>query len=255
MAERLTASSLVPLDLFTEDFPLSVDIAYLKPAPGNIFGVIYRPGARLWLHEKLARVVLLAAHFSYRHAGLKTVVYDGLRTTNAQTRMRTSKIVQQNPHWLEGKTRLLSPPGMGGHPRGMAVDMSLLGADGQPIDMGTDFDFLTQDPGPLKNPAHRDYQNLSDSVRKNRAILTGSMQQAAKMLQTDLLPLPQEWWDFRLQSEEYNLYEPLSDADLPPQMRMTEDDVKNNLQDFSNNHFSALKERLTANVKSFIPRA
>ncbi|MBL4804673.1 MAG: hypothetical protein JKY71_07385, partial [Alphaproteobacteria bacterium] len=43
---------------------------------------------------------------------------------------------------------------------------------------------------------------------------------AAHKLGITLFPLPQEWWDFRLPPAYTDQYAPLSDADLPPHMRL-----------------------------------
>ena len=52
--------------------------------------------------------------------------------------------VKDNLHWLE-EPRLLSPPGAGGHLRGMAIDIGLEDAQGRLLDMGTVFDYLAED--------------------------------------------------------------------------------------------------------------
>lgn len=220
MAKTISPDELVPMDLFCEDFALRIDLAYSRDEAPNIFGVIYRADARLWLHERLAKIVLLAAHRLQADHGLGLVLYDGLRTTEAQARMSASAIVQKNPHWLEEPGRLLSPPGAGAHPRGMAIDLSLLDAGGAPLDMGTAFDHLAENSSPAHNPAHREYDGISNEAKANRALLTDAMVSAAAALDTPLLPLPQEWWDFRLPADIYDTYAPLSDADLPLIMRM-----------------------------------
>ena len=146
-------------------------------------------------------------------------MYDGLRTTDAQHAMTQSEVVKNNPQWLE-PPRLLSPPGAGAHPRGMAIDIGLRDAGGALVDMGTDFDFLAQNSAAEFNPAHRAYPHLKLQHRKNRAVLDNAMLRAAECLHLPLFLLPQEWWDFRMPEEIFNSYAPLSDADLPPAMRM-----------------------------------
>lgn len=233
------------MDIFIEDFPLRIDLAYRKPAPDNIFGVIYRKGARLWLHKHLAKIVLLASAACFKDHRLQFVLYDGLRTTQAQKRMRKSPIVEKNPNWLEEPNRLLSPPGGGGHPRGMAIDLSLETMDGKLVEMGTEFDYLAARPGAEFNAAHRDYADLSDEIKDNRKKLESAMKTSANSLKTPLLPLPQEWWDFRLPQKIYQGYAPLSDEELPVQMRMT-DDYMNiaEPEDFPDAHFESLKEKI-----------
>lgn len=105
----------------------------------------------------------------------------------------------------------------------MAIDIGLETEDGALIDMGTAFDYLAEDSGRDKNPAHREYKNLTAEVKRHRAILTDAMLSAGKDLGIKIMPLPQEWWDFRLPPEVYNSYAPLSDDDLPPAMRMVSD--------------------------------
>ncbi|GJL85871.1 MAG: hypothetical protein DHS20C02_16460 [Micavibrio sp.] len=243
--KKITPENLVPMDIFTEDFPLRIDLTYCKPAPDNIFGVIYRKGAKLWLHKHLAKVVLIASAACFKDHKLQFVLYDGLRTVEAQKRMEKSLIVKKNPGWLEGPDRLLSPPGAGAHPRGMAIDLSLETMESQLIEMGTEFDYLAAKPDATFNAAHREYQDLSDEIKDNRQKLNTAMKIAANNLKTPLLPLPQEWWDFRLPQKIYQGYAPLSDKALPVQMRMT-DDYMNiaDPKDFPDAHFESLKNKI-----------
>ncbi len=178
---------------------------------------IYKENARLYLHKTLANIVEKAALKAREHQ-CRLILYDGLRTTTAQKKMLETRAVKDNPHWLQ-EPRLLSPPGAGAHPRGMAIDVSLETLDGQLLDMGTAFDFLSSDPSPQANPAHREY-NHGESIRKNRALLDSIMLGAANEENIDLMPLPQEWWDYRMQPKVYSQFVALSDNDLPEAMKM-----------------------------------
>src|ERR1700689_3003173 len=111
--EKIDPVALLPMDIFAVDGPLRVDLAYAGPL--SFCGIIYRPGSRLWLHEDLAAIVVLAARLAHKEHGLRMVVYDGLRTVAAQALMAQADIVKAHPHWLEGPSRVLSPPGTGGH--------------------------------------------------------------------------------------------------------------------------------------------
>ncbi len=219
--KHISHSDLISMDDFTTSHPLRIALAYAYDRPPNIFGKIYHDHAKLWLYKDLAHIVCQAARHVHRRYGLSLVLYDGLRTMEAQAKMQASPIVQKNPHWLEEPGRLLSPPGAGAHPRGMAIDLSLE-RDGKLLDMGTVFDHLAEDSGPDHNPAHRAYKGHSDAVYQNRSILDEAMMGAARDLGHDLLPLPQEWWDYRLPAEIYRAFAPLRDADLPDGIRMTE---------------------------------
>lgn len=220
---KIDPAHLVPMDSFADDYPLRVDLVYAQADhQDNMFkSAIYRPEARLWLHKDLAEIVKRASKLVYEQHGYKMILFDGLRTTEAQGLMLETDIVKANPHWIEGETRLLSPPGRGGHPRGMAIDLTLETQDWAEIDMGTRFDELsTESAGPQVNKAHRDSPHISAEAGHNRDILTGFMMLAAKELSLPLLPIAQEWWDFRFPAEYYSDYAPLSDADLPSEMRM-----------------------------------
>lgn len=198
---------------------LRVELAYARE-DNTLFGErIYRKDARLFLHRDLAQIVSAAAKNIRAKHGLCLVVYDGLRTTEAQEKMLRTKRVRENPHWLK-EPRLLSPPGAGGHPRGMAVDIALETLDGDVLDMGTPFDFLAENAAAEHNPAHRLYSGLSAEVKKNRRLLDEAMRSAAAALGLELFPLPQEWWDFRFPPSVYEQYASLSDKDLPPEMRL-----------------------------------
>lgn len=195
-----------------------VELAYARD-DNILFGErIYRKDACLWLHTDLASIVKQAARLCLDHHGMRFVLYDGLRTTDAQAAMMETQRVKDNPHWLQ-EPRLLSPPGGGGHPRAMAIDIGLETLDRNLLDMGCPFDYLAENSHKDFNPAHREYKH-SQEILDNRKILDECMSKAACDLNLPLLPLPEEWWDFRMPPAVYNQYEPLSDDDLPVEMKL-----------------------------------
>jgi len=216
--QKIMPSDLIVMDEFVADGALRIELAYAQEDNLLFDERIYRKDARLWLHTALADIVVQAARL-VKKQGFRLVLYDGLRTTDAQSRMLDTQAVKNNPHWLE-EPRLLSPPGAGAHPRGMAIDCSLETLDGELLDMGTAFDFLSNDPSPEANPAHREHPHHAQDVMNNRGILDEAMIEAASLCDCELLLLAQEWWDFRLPPSIYEAYEPLSDGDLPPDIRM-----------------------------------
>ena len=220
--KQITPDDMVALDDFAASHPLTIDLVYARADhPHNMFGcAIYRPDAKMWCHRELAPIILCAAEICFKKSGYTFELKDCLRTVEAQTLMRDTDIVRANPQWLEGPNRLLSPPGRGGHPRGMAIDIILLDKNGGEVDMGTHFDYLTKDPG--VNPAARNYVDFSAEVLANRKLLEDCMLEAAAAEGREIWPIPQEWWDFRFPYAYSNLYAPLSDAELPPEMRMTD---------------------------------
>jgi D-alanyl-D-alanine dipeptidase len=219
--KKIRPDDLIALDDYVTTRPIAIDLVYAQENhDDNMFQTgIYRKDAKMWCHRELAPIILHAADLCWQRAKLVFELKDCLRTVEAQEAMRDSDIVRANPQWLEGPARLLSPPGAGGHPRGMAVDIILVDVDGEEVDMGTPFDFLTTDRE--NNPAARDYKNLSADILKHRKLLEDCMRDAAKAAGRELLPLPQEWWDFRFPYSYSNQFEPIRDANLPPDMRMT----------------------------------
>lgn len=221
MAQKISPSDLVDMCTYVKDAPLAIDLVYAQAGhPENIFGcALYKADAPFLLHDSLARIVLGAARHLHKTQNWTCVLMDGLRPVEAQEAMQRTAIVQRNPHWCQGPNRLLSPPGHGGHPRGMAVDIVCIDGQGNRIDMGTAFDHLSKDPA--YNPAARSFKNLPAAVLQNRHLLETAMTTAAQSLGLPLLPLPAEWWDFRLPPDFYNAFAPLSDHDLPAHWRMT----------------------------------
>lgn len=220
MLKIIPCDHILPFDLFTEDFPIKIDLAYANPDHSeNVFGQIYHPQARLSGHIDLLRVTLLAAARLHKLHGWTLILKDCLRPIEAQAKMIETPIVQAHPHWLE-EPRFLSTPGGGGHPRGMAIDVDAQDRHGHNIDFGTPFDHFSSQADAQHNPAHRLFPQMPDAVRTNRALLEQSMVGAAKTLGLPLLPLPQEWWDFRFPANISGEYAPLEEANLSPSLRM-----------------------------------
>lgn len=220
MLQKIYIDDLIDMRHYVNVAPIAVDLVYAQENhPENIFScALYRKNAPFLLYHTLAQVTLFAAQSLYDDFGWTCVLMDGLRPVEAQKAMQQTAIVKANPHWCETPNRLLSPPGHGGHPRAMAVDIVCLGGDGARIDMGTSFDYLSEDPH--YNPAARYFTDLPASVLENRMRLENAMLEAANKKNVALLPLPAEWWDFRFTADVYNQYEPLKDSDLPANMQM-----------------------------------
>ncbi|MGH1456613.1 MAG: M15 family metallopeptidase [Alphaproteobacteria bacterium] len=205
------------LTLMNDDY-YRVELAYARD-DNLLFGErIYRRDARLWLHQDLAHTVRNATRICLDDYGYRFILYDGLRTIEAQEAMMRTRRVKDNPHWLVAP-RLLSPAGSGGHPRAMAIDIGLETMDGELLDMGCAFDYLAENPHKDANPAHREYAHSPD-ILSNRKILDDCMSRAADDWGLPLFPLPQEWWDFRMPPETFNQYTPISEDDLPDEMRL-----------------------------------
>jgi D-alanyl-D-alanine dipeptidase len=166
-----------------------IEIALAYATAGNFTGrPIYRH-ARCYLHgdaaAALSRAAALAAGQGYR---LK--IFDAFRPSEAQWIMWAHT---PDPDFLADPRRG-SP-----HSRGVAVDLTLIGADGRELDMGTPFDAFT----PL---SYHGSLEVPRAVQANRALLLGIMSAAGWDFYR------KEWWHYQLfDSRRYPL---LSDSAL-----------------------------------------
>ena len=230
-------TKLIPLDLFLTHEPIKIDLVYAdKNHPRNIFDTqIYHDDARLWMHRDLLLITLITARILNDHYKWQLEVKDCLRTVDAQEIMQEADIVKANPQWME-EPRYLSSPGVGGHPRAMAVDVCVLNKDGAPVDMGTEFDAMVPE-------AARNFNDLPEAVLANRKILEDAFLTAGREMNRVIWPLSSEWWDFRFPHSYNSRFEPLSDKDLPSQMQMSKK-IENGIPDFDDAHFEKLGKRI-----------
>lgn len=241
--KKLNPADFIPMDIFAGKEPIKIDLVYAQAGhPRNIFGeALYHQNARLWAHKYIAAITVLVARTIQHQYKWTLEIQDCLRTVDAQIAMQGTQITKDNPDWMTGPHPLLSKPGMRGHPRGMAIDVAPLDQNGEKIDMGTPFDDLS-------DASARNYTGFDETISENRQNLETAFVRSAKALNLPMLPLPNEWWDFRFPSEYTEAYAPLSDADLPPQMQMT-NKIDNNIPDFDDNHFEKLADSILALVE------
>lgn len=206
---------------FTNTHPVRIDLMYASAThPENNFGqALYRKDAKLLAYKPLSNIILDVAHYVHKEFGYILVLKDCLRPIEAQALMEKTDLVQANPHWLEEGTRLLSRPGEGAHPRGMAIDVALETKNGKIIDMGTPVDYFEENP--LESPAHRDFKSFPQAVIDRRAMLTNAFVEYGDKYGFTIFPLPTEWWDYRLEASFYEKFAPVSDSDLPPEFQIT----------------------------------
>ncbi|MBL0318892.1 MAG: D-alanyl-D-alanine dipeptidase [Alphaproteobacteria bacterium] len=164
------------------EFDIELDLVYATSS--NFTGMpIYRR-ADCYLHidaaAALQKAITLAKELGYR---LK--VFDGFRPHEAQ--------------WVLWKhtpdPNFISNPETGSMPhcRGVAVDLTLIDAQGNELDMGTAFDALI----PL---SHHGVTNISKESQHNRFILLGIMTAAGWDFYRN------EWWHYQLfQSRSYSI--------------------------------------------------
>ena len=121
---------------------------------------------------------MIKANTEFMKMGYKIKIFDCYRPLDIQKRMW--KIVP-NPDYVAN-------PSKGSiHNRGGAVDMTLVDTNGKELDMGTTFDFFGVE-------ASHNYQNISQEIKSNRALLK------TIMIQNGFNLLESEWWHYNLKS-------------------------------------------------------
>jgi len=176
---------LVPIS--ESDYDVEISLAYATA--DNFTGKpVYRRAA-CFLHEDAAvilrRAVELAAPMD-----LRLKIFDAFRPTEAQWVLWNHS---PDPDFLADPRRG-SP-----HSRGVAVDLTLIDAEGRELDMGTRFDEFSP-------RSHHGAPGISVDAQGNRMILLGIMTAAGWDYYRN------EWWHYQLlDSKRYPL---ISDAEL-----------------------------------------
>jgi D-alanyl-D-alanine dipeptidase len=163
---------------------IAVDLRYATP--DNFTGRdLYSPFDCAWLHRDAAAALEGAVAWLARHApGHTLLVLDALRPQRVQ---------QQLWDALDGTgLRIyLADPARGSiHSYGMALDVTLLDADGHELDMGTGFDDMTELSHPALEQGFLRAGALTDSQVAGRRLMR------AAMLQAGFFGINTEWWHF-----------------------------------------------------------
>ena len=179
------------IEISPESHGVELEIAYATADNFTGKPVYARPGCYLHANaeEKLRAAIALAGDLGYRIR-----IYDAFRPSEAQWVLWNHT---PDPDFLADPRRG-SP-----HSRGVAVDLTLIGEDGESLEMGTAFDAFT----PLSHHGNREIPAVAQA---NRHLLLGLMTAAGWDFYRN------EWWHYQLfGSRDYPL---LSDADAPENM-------------------------------------
>ena len=170
---------------------IELDIAYATARNFTGRPVYARP--LCFLHPDAAAKLEIAVRLAAAQ-GWRLRVFDAFRPSEAQWVLWNHT---PDPEFLADPRRG-SP-----HSRGVAVDLTLIGSDGQALDMGTEFDAFT----PL---SHHGRTDVPAEAQRNRILLMGLMTAAGWDFYRN------EWWHYQLfDARRYPL---VSDADLPRPM-------------------------------------
>lgn len=173
------------------EFDVEIRLAYATA--DNLTGKPVYARPLCYLHRDAAAALTRAVAFA-RKLEFKLRIFDAFRPTEAQWRLWN-----HNPDPV-----FLADPRRGSpHSRGVAVDLTLIDRQGNPLDMGTPFDAFT-------DRAHHDNTDVSTQVQRNRFILLGLMSAAGWDFYM------KEWWHYQLfNARGYPLW---SDRALPRRM-------------------------------------
>lgn len=139
----------------------------------NFTQKILYPSAHCLLQKEVA-LALKNVQKQAEKLGLGLKVWDGYRPLHVQW-----MLWEHTPD-----ERFVAHPEKGGkHPRGTAVDLTLIDANGDELQMPTLFDDFTE-------KAHRCFQDLSPQEIGNRDLLQSLMENEG------FIGLPNEWWHF-----------------------------------------------------------
>lgn len=171
--ESISDTTFVNLKDYSTDFVYDMKYA----TEDNFLKAKVYDCAECFLRFKTVKA-LVKANTKFIKKGYHIKIYDCYRPLDIQKRMW--KIVS-NPEYV-------ADPAKGSiHNRGGAVDITLVDADGKELDMGTSFDFF----GP---EASHYFDNLSDEVKQNRALLKRIMKKS------NFNSFDSEWWHYNLKN-------------------------------------------------------
>lgn len=147
---------------------------------------VYSGITRAWLHPDAAEMLVAAQRLLKKeHPDLTIVVYDAARPMSVQRKMW--QLVRGTD-----KVNYVSNPANGGglHNYGMAVDVTLLDKNGNPLPMGTPFDYFGEEAHTNHEEALLDAGKIDRTAFSNRRLLRRIMRKAG--FRTILY----EWWHF-----------------------------------------------------------
>ncbi|SFC15596.1 D-alanyl-D-alanine dipeptidase [Polaromonas sp. OV174] len=166
-----TQSSLVLITEASHD----VAIAMAYAGPDNFTGQVIYDNDLCYLHAE-AEAGLRKAIAAARGFGFQLKILDAFRPQEAQEALWA---VAPNPAYIA------NPAKGSNHTRGVAVDVTLIGPDGQVLDMGTPFDTMNK-------ASHHFHAALPAQIQVNRAYLL------TLMLEAGFVHHPNEWWHYQL---------------------------------------------------------
>ena len=155
-------------------FDVVIDLRYAKA--DNFTGKAQYQHAQCFLHPNAACCLQQAVNF-LKPLGLTIKIWDEFRPLAVQQALFDHT---PNPEYISHPEWGQRP-----HPRGVALDVTLVDEFAEELDMGTDFD-------EFRSLAHHGNLEVNREAQRNRLILAGAMQLAG------FEPIESEWWHYQL---------------------------------------------------------
>lgn len=177
--------SLGFINIAEADNSIAIDLMYTRA--DNFTGqVLYEDLHEAYLHPEAMESLLQAQKFLKEiRPDYSLIVYDAARPMSVQQKMWN--VVKGTPKYI-----YVSNPARGGalHNYGLAVDISIIDAQGQPLPMGTPVDYLGKEAHITGEEQLVQANKITKQEMKNRRLLRKVMREAG------FRPLPSEWWHF-----------------------------------------------------------
>lgn len=178
------------VDVATLSPDIQVSLMYARD--DNFTGtVLYHGLDKAWLHPDAAKAVMNAQkRLAALRPGCRLLIKDAARPMSVQRRMFNA---------VKGtsKANYVANPAKGGglHNYGVAVDITIVDADGNELDMGTPVDHLGPEANIDREPELVKRGVMTESARQNRLLLRRVMREAG------FSTIRTEWWHFNLVSK------------------------------------------------------
>lgn len=174
--------SLGYVNVAEQDSSILVSLMYARS--DNFTGkLLYNDLREAYLHKDAIAPLLKAQRLLHEvHPDYNLIIFDAARPMHVQQQMWDVVKGTRQQIYVSNPAR-----GGGMHNYGLAVDISIVNAQGDTIPMGTKVDHLGRE-------AHTDYTAISPEALQNRRLLISVMREAG------FRSLPTEWWHFNLVS-------------------------------------------------------
>ncbi|MDE5751405.1 MAG: M15 family metallopeptidase [Duncaniella sp.] len=168
---------------------LGVSVSLMYAQEDNFTGkVLYMDMDNAWLHPNAASALAKAAKALFREAPtLRLLVKDAARPMSVQRRMFNAVKGTSKANYVANPAR-----GGGLHNYGLAVDVTLIDAEGRELPMGTPVDYLGKEAHIDSEEAMVKSGILSAQEMKNRRLLRKVMKEGG------FKTIRNEWWHFQM---------------------------------------------------------